>query len=89
MEDVYEGFIGPKGVVGSGGWVSNVARWQPHTKPIRAFRKKQAEALAEIVLHVDIAQLSFIKDDDPKTVWEGLLGIHQARGMASRLALCR
>ena len=61
----------------------------PNTKPVRAFCKKQAKALAKIVLHVDIAQLSSIKDDDPKTVWEGLLGIHQARGMALRLALRR
>ena len=59
----------------------------PNTKPVWALRKKQAKALAEIVLHSDVAQLSFIKDDDPKAVWDGLLRIHQARGMASRLAL--
>jgi hypothetical protein len=59
----------------------------PNTKPVQAFCKKQAKALAEIILHVDVAQLSFIKDNDPKAVWEGLLGINQARGMASCLTL--
>jgi hypothetical protein len=33
----------------------------PNTKPVRAFRKKQAEAGAEIILHVEPSQLPFIK----------------------------
>jgi hypothetical protein len=60
-----------------------------NAKAIRAFRKKQAEALAEIVLHVEVAQLSFIQDDDPAIVWEALAAVHQARGMATRLTLRR
>lgn len=60
-----------------------------NAKAIRAFRKKQAEALAEIILHVEIAQLSFIQDDDPTIVWEALAAVHQARGMATRLTLRR
>lgn len=61
----------------------------PSTKNVRAFRRKQAEALAEITLHVEVPQLSFIQDDDPKVVWDALTAVHQARGMATRLALRR
>jgi hypothetical protein len=61
----------------------------PNLKPVRAFRKKQAEAVAEITLHVDVAQLSFIQSDDPKVVWDALAAVHQARGMATRLTLRR
>jgi len=60
-----------------------------NAKAIRAFKKKQAEALAEIILHVEVAQLSFIQDDDPAVVWEALAAVHQARGMATRLTLRR
>ncbi|KAJ6537046.1 hypothetical protein B0H19DRAFT_962354 [Mycena capillaripes] len=41
----------------------------PTTKPVRAFRKRQAEAGAEIILHVEPP---FIEDDDPHVVWENL-----------------
>jgi gag-polypeptide of LTR copia-type/Domain of unknown function (DUF4219)/Zinc knuckle len=61
----------------------------PNTKPVRAFRRKQAEAIAEITLHVEVPQLSFIRDDDPAVVWDELAAIHQARGMATRLSLRR
>ena len=61
----------------------------PNTKPVRAFRRKQAEAIAEITLHVEPSQLSFIQDDDPKEVWDTLMTVHQSCGMASRLALRR
>jgi hypothetical protein len=60
-----------------------------NAKAIRAFKKKQAEALAEIILHVEVAQLSFIQDDDPGIVWDALAAVHQARGMATRLTLRR
>jgi len=61
----------------------------PNTKAVRAFRRKQAEAIAEITLCVEVAQLSFIQDDDPSIVWNALAAVHQARGMATRLALRR
>src|SRR5579859_346445 len=61
----------------------------PNTELVRSFRKKQAEAIAEITLHVDPSQLSFIENDDPKAVWDELTAIHQARGMSSRIALRR
>lgn len=59
------------------------------TKAVRSFRKKQAEAVAEITLHVDIAQLSFIQSDDPEEVWDALEKMHQARGVATRLTTRR
>jgi hypothetical protein len=43
--------------------------------------------LAEITLHVEVPQLSFIQDDDPAVVRKALAAVHQARGMATRLAL--
>ncbi|KAJ7658288.1 hypothetical protein DFH06DRAFT_1297632, partial [Mycena polygramma] len=61
----------------------------PNTKAVRAFRKRQAEACAEIILHVEPAQLPFIDDDDPKVVWDNLAAMHQARGMATRLTVRR
>ena len=61
----------------------------PNTKPVRAFRRKQAEAITEITLRVEPAQLSFIQDEDPKVVWDTLISVHQSRGMASRLTLRR
>jgi hypothetical protein len=61
----------------------------PNTKPVRAFRKRQAEAGAEIILHVEPSQLPFIEDDDPKVVWDALAAMHQARGMATRLTVRR
>jgi hypothetical protein len=61
----------------------------PNTKIARAFRRKQAEAVAEIILHVDVTQLSFIQDENPETVWDALADVHQARGMSTRLALRR
>ena len=61
----------------------------PNTKPVRAFWRKQAEAIAEIILRVEPAQLSFIQDEDPKVVWDNLIAVHQSRGMASRLTLRR
>jgi hypothetical protein len=61
----------------------------PNTKPVRAFRKRQAEAGAEIILHVEPSQLPFIEDEDPKVVWDALAAMHQARGMATRLTVRR
>ncbi|KAJ7231223.1 hypothetical protein C8J57DRAFT_1037782, partial [Mycena rebaudengoi] len=61
----------------------------PNTKPVRAFRKRQAEAGAEIILHVEPSQLPFIEDDDPKVVWDTLAAMHQAHGMATRLTVRR
>ena len=61
----------------------------PNSKPVHAFRRKQAEAIAEITLNVEPTQLIFIQGDDPNVVWDSLTKVHQARGMASRLALRR
>jgi hypothetical protein len=61
----------------------------PNSKAAKGFRKRQAEACAEIILHVEVSQLSFIADEDPKVVWDYLESIHQARGMATRLTLRR
>ena len=57
--------------------------------PVKAFIRKQAEARAELVLHVDNAQLPHLQNSDPVKVWEDLKTIHQARGFASRIALRR
>lgn len=59
------------------------------TKRVRTFRRRQAEAIAEITLHVEPLQLSFLQSDDPEVVWDSLTALHQARGMATRLSLRR
>src|ERR1700738_1264148 len=50
----------------------------PNTKAVRGFRRKQAEAIVEITLHVDTPQLAFIQGNDPKVIWDALAAIHQA-----------
>jgi gag-polypeptide of LTR copia-type/Domain of unknown function (DUF4219)/Zinc knuckle len=60
-----------------------------NSKAVRTFRRRQAEAIAEITLHVEVLQLSFIRDEDPAVVWTELAAIHQARGIATRLTLRR
>lgn len=60
-----------------------------NSAPVRAFIRKQAEARAEIVLHVESSQLPHLRNSDPAKIWEDLKNIHQARGFASRIALRR
>lgn len=60
-----------------------------NSTPVRAFVRKQAEARAEIVLHVESSQLPHLRNSDPAKIWEDLKTIHQARGFASRIALRR
>lgn len=55
----------------------------------KAFRKKQAQCKAAIVLRVDDSQIPHITDEDPKAVWEALAAVHRARGFGSRLQLRR
>jgi hypothetical protein len=55
----------------------------PNLKAAKGLRKSQAEACAEIILHVKVSQLLFIADKDPKVVWDYLESIHQAHGMAT------
>ena len=40
-------------------------------------------------MHVNSAQLPHLWNLDPVQIWEDLKTIHQARGFASRIALCR
>jgi len=61
----------------------------PATKAVRAFTKRQAEARSEIVLHVEVSQLVYVRDRDPKTIWDSLTTIYWARGFATRRALRR
>jgi Domain of unknown function (DUF4219)/gag-polypeptide of LTR copia-type len=60
----------------------------PNLKAAKGFQKRQAEACAKIILHIEVSQLSFIADKDPKVVWDYLKSIHQACGMAAHLMLC-
>jgi hypothetical protein len=69
--------------------VETLPSGSPNTKAVRTFRKRQAQAGAEIILHVEPSQLPFIDNDDPKEVWDTLTSMHQARGMATRLTVRR
>lgn len=59
------------------------------SRAVKAFRKKQRLACAEIILHVDKSQRAHTRDDDPAIVWTALESNHQARGLSSRMALLR
>jgi hypothetical protein len=61
----------------------------PGSKAIKDFVRKQAEARAEIVLHVETSQLSHVRDADPAVIWTNLETVHRARGFATRLMLRR
>ncbi|KAJ3483976.1 hypothetical protein NLI96_g5947 [Meripilus lineatus] len=50
---------------------------------------KMAEARAEMILRVEDSQLSHMRDDDPMVIWQELVRVHVARGLATRLALRR
>lgn len=56
---------------------------------VKAFRKREAQCKAEIVLRVDDSQLSHMADRSPLVVWNSLAGVHRARGFGSRLQLRR
>ena len=51
--------------------------------------KKMGEAHVEIILKVEDSQLSHVRDQDPKLVWEMLARVHIAQGFATWLALHR
>jgi hypothetical protein len=51
--------------------------------------QKMSEAYAEIVLRVEDSQLAHTRSRDPEAIWDTLAQVHQARGLAMRLALRR
>ena len=60
------------------------------TKKVWEFYWKQAEARAEIILHVSPSQLVHCSDPDPYIIWTNLLNIHLPRGRSTVLTLrCR
>ena len=58
-------------------------------KIVRAFARRQAEARAEIILHVEESQLAYVRERDPKDIWDMLTTIYRARGFATRRVLRR
>lgn len=56
---------------------------------VKTFIRNQAEARAELILHVETSQLPHMRKSDPNEIWEDLKKVHQARGLASKLALRR
>ena len=54
---------------------------------VKNFVRKQAKACAELVLGVKSSQLPHLHNSDPAKIWEDLKNIHEAWGLASRLAL--
>jgi gag-polypeptide of LTR copia-type len=55
----------------------------------KAFRKREAQCKAEIVLRVEDSQLPHMADRSPMVVWNSLANVHRARGFGSRLQLRR
>lgn len=55
----------------------------------KAMKKQMAEARAAIILRVEDSQLAHMTNRNPKTVWDTLANVHQARGFGSRLQLRR
>jgi gag-polypeptide of LTR copia-type len=55
----------------------------------KAFRKREAQCRAEIVLRVEDSQLPHMADKSSMVVWNSLASVHRARGFGSRLQLRR
>jgi len=55
----------------------------------KAFKKREAQCKAEIVLRVEDSQLPHMADRSPMVVWNSLASVHRARGFGSRLQLRR
>ena len=59
------------------------------TKKVHEFYQRQAEARAEIILHVTPSQLVHCNNPDPYIIWTMLLNIHLPCRCSTVLALCR
>ncbi|KAI0700324.1 hypothetical protein BC835DRAFT_1207470, partial [Cytidiella melzeri] len=55
----------------------------------RAWTRKNAEARAEMILHVEVDQLAHMTSTVVSEVWEELQRVHRARGLATCLAVRR
>ena len=53
----------------------------------QAFKKRQAQCRAEIVLRVEDSQLPHMTGGDPKMIWDALAVVHHARGFGSHFQL--
>jgi hypothetical protein len=53
----------------------------------KAFEKRQAQCISELVLSANDSQLSHMISTDPKIVWESFTSVHHARGFGSCLQL--
>jgi hypothetical protein len=54
----------------------------PNSKPVKTWKKKNAEAQAEIVLHVEVSQLPHVRDENAGDVWNNLKTMHLSHGLA-------
>ena len=59
----------------------------PNSKAVKAFERCQAEAHAEIILHLKPSQLPHAHSADPYVLWEELQHMHRAQGFATRMTL--
>ncbi|OJT12658.1 Retrovirus-related Pol polyprotein from transposon TNT 1-94 [Trametes pubescens] len=57
-----------------------------NAKAVKAWKRKTAEARAEIVLNIEPSELPHVRSQDAAEVWENLRAIHQARGFGTRLS---
>jgi len=56
---------------------------------VKAFRKREAQCRAEIILRVEDSQLPHMVNRSPMVIWNSLANVHRARGFGSRLQLRR
>ncbi|OJT09341.1 hypothetical protein TRAPUB_14204 [Trametes pubescens] len=56
------------------------------SKAVKAWKRKTAEARAEIVLNVEPSELPHVRSQDAAEVWGSLRLVHQARGFGTRLS---
>ena len=57
------------------------------SKKVQEFYRKQAEAHAEIILHVTLSQLAHCHNADPMIIWNDLATIHSSHGHSTIIAL--
>jgi len=61
----------------------------PNSKAVKAFEHHQAEAHAEIILHLEPSQLPHAHSTDSHVLWEELQRMHHAQGFTTRMTFRR
>ncbi|CAL1714300.1 unnamed protein product [Somion occarium] len=78
-----------KNLVGVANGIESRPPGSDNTKAVKSWRRKCAEARAEIILHIEPSQFPHVRGSDPAEILENLRTIHQACSFGTHVSLCR